>query len=96
MRHFLVTFFNSGDHSRWDDFTEILKSKFGCWAAEPDQGLFFVSSELDAEEILQQIHSEMELSFAQFVYVFELTGSIAGFGTSNVLQAIEERVHFGQ
>ena len=92
MNHYLVTLAPADNPSLLDDLAAILSESFDFWAAERDDGLFFISSEDTSEQIFETLGSALELNLPNTLYVFQLSGTWAGFGTTNVRDALSERL----
>ncbi len=92
MKHFLVTLASTGNPSLLGALSDILSEGFDFWASEFDDGLFFISSELSAEDIFDALSDSLDLDLPNTLYVFQLAGAWAGFGTTNVREALSERL----
>lgn len=91
MKHYLVTL-SPRDPELLGQMSGLLRHEHHLWSEEFDEGLFFVSSEMDAGEIHSQIGNELELQLGDTTYVIELGGTFAGSGTTKVIRALTERV----
>lgn len=90
--HFLVTLASDGNPSLLEELSNVLAERFDFWASEFDEGLFFISSDESAEEILHALGEALDLDLPNTLYVFQLAGTWAGFGTTNVREALSERL----
>jgi hypothetical protein len=91
MSDFIISFFPDGLQELLWRMAGIISSEFDVWASEHDAGVFFVSSELSAEEILEVLSSEVELPLTASLFVFQFSGSWAGFTNTTCRQALSER-----
>ena len=93
MKHFLVTCHQTNpDPEPQKSIGNVLESQFDFWAEEYDAGLYFISADKAAHEIIEIIRSELDLGLPDTLYVFEICKDWCHFGTTKVAREINARV----
>lgn len=92
MKHYLVTYHSSDPAKDLSTIIPVLKSRYEFWSSEPNEGLYFISTEAEPAEILEQLAADLNADLLETLYVFELSDKWAGTGTSDVLGRIEEKI----
>jgi hypothetical protein len=93
VKHYLVTLHQPNiDPDSDQTIDAVLTANFDHWAAEADQGLYFISSPLSAHGIREIIGSSLDIDLADTLYVFELGGDWSPHGTTDVAREIAKRV----
>ena len=83
MKDFIISFFPDGAPDLLWRMAGVISSEFDVWAAEHDAGIFFISSELSAEEIFESLTSEVKLTDSAARFVFQFSGSWAGLANTD-------------
>lgn len=92
MNNFLVTLFPDNSPELLGQLSDILSTSFNFWACEFEAGLFFISADCSAEEIFEEVAPQLELDLPNSFFVFQLSGSWAGFGSTNTREALSARL----
>lgn len=92
MKHYLVTFFHGGFPDAVEAMMRVLEENFVLWGCEMDAGLFFISAEAVAPQVMERLSNAFELEMTQVLYVFEITPEWDSAGAMNVFREIEKRV----
>jgi len=90
MRLYAIFHRNFDEQKKNYELQNLIAEHFDTVSCEYDEGLAFIRSEADSDEILEKIADHTSLELGDTVYVMELTGNFSANGGTKAIRALKQ------